>query len=560
MQPTGSGTDYLLLCRGMNTTAIICPLCNDTVDKLLYRYHIDGEKQVIERIRQHNPDWTVNDGTCSRCVDYYHTEVVMQQRILPGIGPHFPIKSADDFVILPTGLRINADQRYTGKGVTICFIDSGFCPHPDVTAYTSRIKKMIDITGSSKNVASGAWHGTMTSVVCAGDGYLSNGLYKGIANNAELVLIKVQNDAGRITTENIVKALEWVLENHKHYEIRIINMSLGDDEAISFKRSEIDRLAELLIAEGIVIVAAVGNDENGTIKPPANSPHVIAVGGIDDENNLQASVSKLYHSAFGKTVDGLMKPELVAHAIWIAAPILPGTKEQKESEALHHLLQLPDNLLLQELETFASQTGLDNIIGSSSDANFIREQIVLRIQTCKYISPHYMHVDGTSFAAPIVSAVIAQMIEANPTLTPAMVREVLFSTAKRIENFPAERQGFGVINPRRALLRILKREIFMKPEDSPQVNGMQNTIDFYVQHDCASQISLAGTFNHWAQDVLLLEPGKNGVWKIEIPMLPQGKYKYKFLVDDKEWIEDVNNPYREPDGFSGFNSILIVQN
>ena len=100
----------------------------------------------------------------------------------------------------------------------------------------------------------------------------------------------------------------------------------------------------------------------------------------------------------------------------------------------------------------------------------------------------------------------------------------------------------------------------MKPKDSPQINGKQNTIEFYVHHDCASQISLAGSFNHWAQDVLLLEPGKNGLWTIGIPMLPAGRYQYKFFVDDKVWIEDVNNPSREPDGFSGFNSILIVNN
>jgi serine protease AprX len=560
----------------MNTaTAILCPLCNDTVDKLLYRYHIDGERQVIERIKNHNPDWSINDGACSRCVDYYHTEVVMQQRILPEIGPHFPVRSADDFVILPTALRLDADQRFTGKGITICFIDSGFYLHPDLTAHKNRIKKIIDITNNkdslkappllrfASNDVAGfgeAWHGTMTSVVCAGDGYLSNGLYKGIASDADLVLLKVQNNAGKITTENIVKALEWVLKNHKKYEIRIVNMSLGDDEAISYKRSEVDRLAEQLIAEGITIVAAAGNDEDGSIKPPANSPHVITVGGIDDENRLQAFANKLYHSAYGKTTDDLAKPELVAHAIWIAAPILPGTKEQTESEILHWLVQLNDNLLLPELKTNSAHTGLDNSVIQSNDVTFIHEAIIRRIQSCKYISSHYMHVDGTSFAAPIVSSVIAQLLEANPGLTPTMIREVLFSTAKRIENLPAERQGFGVIRPRKAILKILKREVIMKPEESPQINGKQNTIEFYIQHDCASQISLAGSFNHWAQDVLLLEPGKNGLWKIEIPMLPEGKYKYKFFIDDKQWVEDINNPYREPDGFNGFNSILVVKN
>jgi hypothetical protein len=171
-----------------------------------------------------------------------------------------------------------------------------------------------------------------------------------------------------------------------------------------------------------------------------------------------------------------------------------------------------------------------------------------------------MHVDGTSFAAPIVCSVIAQMLEANPQLTPAAIREVLFSTAKRIENFPAERQGFGVIRPRKALLKILKREMIMKEHNSPFINQKKNSIEFFMQSDCASHISLAGSFNHWAQDVLLLEPCRNGLWKIEIPMLPAGTYKYKFFVDDKMWMEDVDNPYREPDGFSGFNSLLIIEN
>jgi serine protease AprX len=170
-----------------------------------------------------------------------------------------------------------------------------------------------------------------------------------------------------------------------------------------------------------------------------------------------------------------------------------------------------------------------------------------------------MHVDGTSFAAPIVCSVIAQMLEANTKLTPATIREVLFNTAKRIEGLPAERQGFGVIRPRKALLKVLKRDVIMRQNASPFVNKEKKSIEFYMQSDCASQISLAGSFNHWAQDVLLLEPGRNGLWKIEIPMLPAGRYKYKFFVDDKMWVEDVDNPYREPDGFSGFNSLLMIE-
>jgi len=550
-----------------NDATIVCPLCKDTVDKLLYRFHLDNERQVIERIRQQNPGWSEQDGTCSRCVDYYHTELVMQQRILPEIGPHFPVRSADDFIILPTGLRLNADPRFTGKGVTICFIDSGFYPHPDLTAHRNRIKTVVDITECSKvfppagggDLNGAAWHGTMTSVVCAGDGFLSKGLYKGIASDAELVLLKVQDDSGKITTTHIVKALKWVLQHHKTYGIRVVNMSICDDEPVSYKQSEVDRLTEQLIEEGIVVVAAVGNDESGSIKPPANALNVIAVGGIDDDNRLGEPVNKLYHSSFGKTVDELMKPELVAHAIWIAAPILPGTEEQQESELLHQLLELPDNQLFYGLQKINGHTGKDNSI-QTTDAAVIKESIRHRIQACKYISPHYMHVDGTSFAAPIVSSIIAQLLEINPALTPATIRTILFSTAKRLKNCPADRQGFGMVQAKKAILKTLNRQTMVQPELSPLINNKQNTISFYVQHDCASHISLAGTFNHWEQDVLLLEPGQNGLWKIEIPMLPAGKYQYKFFVDDRLWIEDFNNPYREPDGFSGFNSILMIEN
>src|SRR3954464_1704485 len=68
---------------------IICPLCNDIVDKLLYRFHIDGERKVIEQIKINNPQWAEQDGICSRCVDYYHVQIIREQRILPEIGPHF---------------------------------------------------------------------------------------------------------------------------------------------------------------------------------------------------------------------------------------------------------------------------------------------------------------------------------------------------------------------------------------------------------------------------------------------------------------------------------------
>ena len=98
----------------------------------------------------------------------------------------------------------------------------------------------------------------------------------------------------------------------------------------------------------------------------------------------------------------------------------------------------------------------------------------------------------------------------------------------------------------------------MNLDKSPNINRQNNTIEFVFHSDFAEQVSLSGSFNHWAKDVLILEPGKDGLWKIEIPLLPEGKYLYKFCVDEKTWMEDIDNPYREPDGFNGFNSVLNV--
>src|SRR5450432_3831956 len=548
-----------------NEEKIICPLCRDAVDKLVYRFHFDNEKTVIDKIKADHPDWSITDGLCGRCLDYYHVEIVMAQRLLPSIGPYFPVKSVDDYVILPTGLRLDADSRYSGKGITICFIDSGFSFHPDLTSSKNRIRIAIDITRSeniSENIKmttdSSAWHGTMTTVVCAGDGYLSKGLYKGIASSAELVLLKVQDTEGRITTENIVKALEWVLANHLQMGIRIVNLSLSDDALCAYKDSPVDLLAEALITEGVNVVAAVGNDESGKIHPPADAPNVIAVGGADDNNQLDRTNDKAYHSTYGLTLDNFRKPELLAHAIWIAAPIVYNTKEKEEAETLFQLLSLPDEMLQKELVKDFSKTKLNPDILEGSEPFQQREYLRNRIQSAKYISPDYMHVDGTSFSAPVVSAIIAQLLEVKPNLSPARVRQILFTTARRIAGVTPERQGFGMVQPRKNILKLLQKEQVWQMINSPFVNRSKNCIEFVVHHDNADQISLTGSFNQWAKDILLMQPGRDGLWKIEIPMLPVGKYSYKYYVDETIWLEDINNPYKEPDGFSGFNSILII--
>ena len=103
----------------------------------------------------------------------------------------------------------------------------------------------------------------------------------------------------------------------------------------------------------------------------------------------------------------------------------------------------------------------------------------------------------------------------------------------------------------------------MKVRESPYINRRNKTIEFYVHHLNAAacrHISLAGSFNHWATNELQMrvEKDNGGCWKISIPMLPHGKYYYRFFIDDKMWMEDIENPLREPDGITGWNSVLTV--
>src|SRR5207247_1048842 len=58
----------------------------------------------------------------------------------------YPVYSLDDTHLLPTPVRLHANPRYTGRGVTLAFLDSGFYPHPDLAEPDDRIRGHIDAT------------------------------------------------------------------------------------------------------------------------------------------------------------------------------------------------------------------------------------------------------------------------------------------------------------------------------------------------------------------------------------------------------------------------------
>jgi serine protease AprX len=359
---------------------------------------------------------------------------------------------------LPTPLRMDADERYTGRGVTIAFLDSGFYAHKDLIEPRNRIVAHHSIFATDDNPASlqkpdvASWHGMMTSVVAAGNGHLSEGVYRSIAPEASVVLVKI-GKSGRIPESNIETGLRWVFANKDKYDIRIVNISAGGDFEQSYLLNPLCQLVEEVVKAGLTVVCAVGNAGLAPGHPvlsPASAPSSIAVGGLDDQNSLDRARRGMYRSSYGPTIDGLQKPEVIAPGIWIAAPILPQTPTADEAQLYAELDAAPDEKLRNII---LSHQGVDKALDEARDlpVSLMRQLITIKLQEGNVINKHYKFVDGTSFAAPIVSSIVACMLEANPKLTPQQVKRILIESAERVAGVEVDRQGWGVVAPKKAV-------------------------------------------------------------------------------------------------------------
>ncbi|HVQ54745.1 MAG TPA: S8 family serine peptidase, partial [Thermoanaerobaculia bacterium] len=376
-----------------------------------------------------------------------------------GAEPHSAHGHAPNrFAVVSTPERLGDDGTLKGRGVTIAFLDSGFHPHPDLLQPTNRIVAYHDVHEPGRDLAScdapqpDEWHGTQTCVAAAGSGFLSDGVYRGLASEARIVLVKVGR-GGRISDAAIEKGLAWVLENQDRLGIRVVSMSLGGDADRPLEESRVNQLAEEAVRRGMVLVAAAGNSgcaAQHRVLPPATAPSVIAVGGYDDGNDPEGRNLALYCSSFGVTADGLTKPEIIAPAMWVAAPILPGTPAYARAQALAELAATPDNRLAAAIRDIGPGTiGLPDDDWPGTDA--LRAWIDGKLRSEKIVGAHYQHVDGTSFAAPVVASVVAQMLEANPGLEPAAVKRILLQSAEPVGTLPPIRQGYGLLDARAAV-------------------------------------------------------------------------------------------------------------
>ncbi len=572
--PTLAEIEALVAERGPRVTVMapaldagerVCPLCQRVVAAALFEKHWGMEPVVVEAIRRDYPGWRRTEGACPRCV---HEQRAAANRVQSGGKPlvleGHPIYGRPDLLVLPTPVRLRANLHYTGRGVVMCFLDSGFYPHPDLTQPENRIVTMVDATTDEivedvtfREPRGVSWHGMMTSVAAAGSGALSQGRYAGIASGARLVLVKITDSRGRIHERDIARGLRWVVQNHQRFGIRIVNLSVGGDRSGLGRHSVIDDLVQRLVRAGVLVVAAAGNAGRSDLFPPASAPEAITVGGIDDQNVLDPGQSRMYGSNWGRMPNGELKPEVVAPSMWLAAPVLPGTRIAEQNLILDRLWQASDReltpLLASTYQVFGfARSLLDEPLAAQRQA--VRDRMVEN----KFVTPYYQHVDGTSFAAPIVSSVAAQMLEANARLSPDWVKSLVVATATRLPNEPEERQGHGMITPGRAVAAAL-RERFGALDEAPLSPYTNHEGIHFVYYDRrARSVAVVGDFNDWNPGALVMTSERPWQWRALLRGSRPGRYRYKFLVDGERWLDDPENADKDADGYGGFSAVLQI--
>jgi serine protease AprX len=281
----------------------------------------------------------------------------------------------------------NQSPYLQGQGIGVAVVDSGINPSGDLYTVMGVNRQVANVrfnTDYNQNASDGYGHGTHVSSIVGGDGSESNGQYIGVAPMVNIINVKVSNDDGSATAKDVVRGLQWVVDNKAAYNIRIVNLSLNSSVAESYQTSALDAAVEILWFNKIVVVVAAGNRGSGAIYPPANDPFVITVGATDDKGTRTIADDVVpSFSAYGTTTDGASKPDLVA----------PGK----------------------------------NIVARLVNSNMGLAQA----HPANLVSGGYFRMSGTSMAAPMVSGAVALLLQDEPNLTPDQVKYRLMATANK---------------------------------------------------------------------------------------------------------------------------------
>ncbi len=288
------------------------------------------------------------------------------------------------------------EKEFTGQGVTVAVLDSGLARHPDMTG---RLLCFKDFVNGRRLTYDDNGHGTHVCGIICGDGLLSGGRYCGVAPGAHLVVCKVLDQNGDGSTEHMLDALQWILDNKECYNIRVLNISVGIGQLKQREKEiSLQKKIEKVWDSGITVICAAGNKgpQNGSISSIGGSNKVITVGCHDGKYYLNNPGRCATYSGRGIALSPIRKPDIVA----------PGT----EIMSCNALCKINHSV----------------------------------------INHPYIKKSGTSMATPIVSGAAARTFSKYSLMTNEEFKQKLTLTATDLGE-PWNMQGWGMVNVRRLL-------------------------------------------------------------------------------------------------------------
>jgi serine protease AprX len=312
-----------------------------------------------------------------------------------------------------TGGQSLANAGANGQGVTVALIDTGVTSLPDISGALQPVTDPANLVQhdcvnlTSEPTCSDSYgHGTFMAGIIAGNGSASGGKYVGMAPRAKVISIKIAGASGASDVSTIIAAIQWVVQNQVQYNIRALNLSLGTDSTQSYTIDPLDYAAEKAWQAGIVVNVAASNrgPASGTISKPADDPFVVTVGAIDDKGTqgLNDDVLPNFTGRGPTAADGLAKPDVVAPGAHIVSLAAPGASITTQFPST---MQAP-----------------------------------------------YRRGSGTSMATAVVTGLEAQMLSANPMLTPNRVKYMLMATAHTDASNDRMATGAGIVDGAAALM------------------------------------------------------------------------------------------------------------
>lgn len=245
-------------------------------------------------------------------------------------------------------------------------------------------------------------HGTHVASIAAGTGEASSGAYRGVAPGATLLAAKVLRGNGSGLMSDVMAGIEWAVDQ----EANVANLSLGSSGPCD-GTDAISVTCDAAVDLGLVVCVAAGNDgPTGRVGSPGCANKVITIGASTDDDEIARFSSR------GPTSDGRVKPDV----------LFPGV-----------------NIIAAQAEG----TGM----GRPRDEG-------------------YTEASGTSMATPHAAGAAALLLEANPSLTPAQIKDIFTQAAIDLELDP-NTQGAGRVDVYEAYRLATSEEPVPEPEPEP---------------------------------------------------------------------------------------------